>query len=127
MGERARQFAQQARAIMSHELDAQCEVPFRGVLVLCAFDSQLEAVAARLPQIVSLGAATEHEFDFTALARRMLGVGEQALFSEQDMQAIRERVEEISARIAQREREIEALRPPGVPQGGESDLPGGES
>jgi regulator of protease activity HflC (stomatin/prohibitin superfamily) len=75
---------------------------------------RLQAVADKLPQIISIGSADELSIDFTAVARQMLGIGDEALFSEQDMRAIRERVEEITARITSRAAEINQLLTPAV-------------
>jgi len=72
---------------------------------------RLEAVAERLPQVVQIGSKDGQEsVDFLAIARRMIGTGDEPLFSPADMQAIRDRLEEIKVRIREREREIEGLK-----------------
>ncbi|MDT0377403.1 SPFH domain-containing protein [Streptomyces sp. DSM 42041] len=88
----------------------------------------LEEVADHLPRLVRIGgpgAGTGDGaagVDFLALAREMVGEHGTELFSEADMAAVRARLEEVSARIAEREPEIRALREaerPTVP--GETD------
>ncbi len=69
---------------------------------------KLEATAVTLPQIVDLGDG-DGNVDFMAHAHRMLGLGDEALYSDQELAAIRQRREQISARIAARASDIEAL------------------
>jgi hypothetical protein len=59
-------------------------------------------VAGRLPQVVDLSGEPAEALDFMALARRMLGLGEQPLFSREDLQDLRLRVEEIQSRVEER-------------------------
>jgi uncharacterized protein YlxW (UPF0749 family) len=68
---------------------------------------KLESVAERLPQVVQLGENGGQPIDFLAIARQMIGTGGEPLFTSEDMQKIRERVEEIQERIRVREQEIE--------------------
>ncbi len=71
---------------------------------------RLESVAERLPQVVQMGAADgEDAVDFLKIARRMIGVGDDSLFTDEDMQSIRDRMSEIQGRIETRQREIESL------------------
>ena len=70
---------------------------------------KLEAVADRLPQIVNVGAMDGTLIDFMTIARQMLGVPEGMLYTDEDMQAIRERVDSIVARIKERSLEISAM------------------
>lgn len=70
---------------------------------------QLAAVADRMPQLVQIGGDSSGALDFTAIARQMVGSRDEALFSHDDMQAIRRRVAEIKSRIERRESEIEIL------------------
>ncbi len=71
---------------------------------------RLEAVADRLPQVVQIGAVDgDDAVDFLKIARRMIGSGDDALFTPEDMQAIRDRMTEIQRRIGERAREIEIL------------------
>lgn len=70
---------------------------------------KLAGVADRLPQVVNLGGDGDG-IDFLSIARRLVGSGEDGtLFSENDMAAIRSRMEDIQVRIREREAEIEAL------------------
>jgi regulator of protease activity HflC (stomatin/prohibitin superfamily) len=68
---------------------------------------RLESVAERLPQVVQLGENGGQTIDFLAIARQMIGTGGEPLFTSEDMQKIRERMEEIQERIREREQEIE--------------------
>jgi regulator of protease activity HflC (stomatin/prohibitin superfamily) len=72
---------------------------------------RLAAVADRLPQVVQIGAAEggEEAVDFLRIARSMIGTGGEPLFTPEDMQSIRNRMQEIQTRIREREREIESL------------------
>ncbi|GAA0924028.1 SPFH domain-containing protein [Nonomuraea longicatena] len=68
---------------------------------------KLESVANRLPQVVQVG--EEGDIDFLALAQQLVGGKAAALFSAEDMAAIRGRLAEIGRRVASREAEIAAL------------------
>src|SRR5918998_1376057 len=68
---------------------------------------KLESVAERLPQVVQLRENAGQPIDFLAIARQMIGTGGEPLFTPEDMQKIRERMEEIQERIREREQEIE--------------------
>ncbi|GAT64729.1 band 7 protein [Planomonospora sphaerica] len=75
---------------------------------------KLESVAAHLPRVVQVG---EHvDIDLLALAQQLVGGRETALFSAEDMAAIRARITEIGRRVGEREAEISALlNPPADP------------
>ena len=73
---------------------------------------KLAGVADSLPQVVQIGAGGaggEEAIDFLEISRRMIGTGGEPLFTAEDMQAIRDRMEEIQARIRDRAREIDRL------------------
>ncbi len=73
---------------------------------------KLESVADRLPQVVQIGAgggSGDGEVDFLAIARRMIGTDATPLYSPEDMQALRERLEDIQSRIEERQEEISEL------------------
>lgn len=71
---------------------------------------RLEEVAQRLPQVVQIGADGGEAVDFLSIAKRMVGSGDDPLYSAEDMQKIRERIEEIRGRIESREAELADLR-----------------
>jgi len=71
--------------------------------------SKLEALAGKLPQVVDVSGDPARAIDFMALARSMLGLGDQPLFTREDMQAIRLRLEEIQARVESRARQLHEL------------------
>lgn len=76
--------------------------------------SKLEALAGKLPQVVDVSGDPASAIDFMALARGMLGLGDQPLFTREDMQTIRLRLEEIQARVesrAQRLHELDGQEP----------------
>ncbi|MFD1937681.1 SPFH domain-containing protein [Nonomuraea mangrovi] len=68
---------------------------------------KLESVAGRLPQVVQVGEDTD--IDFLALAQQLVGGKGAALFSPEDMAAIRSRLAEIGRRVEERNNEISAL------------------
>ncbi|WP_326796894.1 SPFH domain-containing protein [Streptomyces sp. NBC_01808] len=76
----------------------------------------LEQVADHLPQLLRIGGPADGAngggagVDFLALARELIGEHGADLFSEAEMAAVRERLAEVAARIAEREPEIRALR-----------------
>ncbi|MFW6723358.1 SPFH domain-containing protein [Streptomyces sp. MAR4 CNY-716] len=76
----------------------------------------LEQVADHLPQLLRIGGPVDGKdggaagVDFLALARELIGEHGADLFSEAEMAAVRERLAEVAARIAEREPEIRALR-----------------
>ncbi|WP_254666119.1 SPFH domain-containing protein [Streptomyces sp. WMMB 322] len=73
----------------------------------------LEEVADHLPRLLRIGGGTDSDggvgVDFLALAKELVGERSTELFSEDDMAAVRARLEEVSERIRSREQEIEAL------------------
>jgi len=70
---------------------------------------KLEAVAGHLPQIIDIGVEADQRIDFPETARHMLGITDQALYSEADIQAIRGRTREIEARIQARGQQLQEL------------------
>ncbi|MBA2375734.1 MAG: SPFH domain-containing protein [Rubrobacter sp.] len=71
---------------------------------------RLGEVSESLPQIVQIGGNGDNPVDFLATARRMVGSGDEPLYSPEDMQKIRERMEDIRARITEREKELEEMK-----------------
>jgi regulator of protease activity HflC (stomatin/prohibitin superfamily) len=69
--------------------------------------TKLESVATRLPQVVQVGEQTD--IDFLALAQQLIGGKGAVLFSPEDMEAIRSRLDAIGARVHDRADEINAL------------------
>lgn len=69
---------------------------------------KIESVAETLPQVVDLGDGSNN-VDFMAHAHEMLGLNDEALYSEEELAFIRQRQEEISKRIASRSQEIDAV------------------
>ncbi|MCM2516656.1 SPFH domain-containing protein [Streptomyces griseoincarnatus] len=83
----------------------------------------LEQVADHLPRLVRIGGGDGDAaagIDFLELARELVGERGAELFDDAEMAAVRERLAEVSARIAGRQEEITALleaeRPTVVPQ-----------
>ena len=70
---------------------------------------RLESVAGRLPQVVQVGENGGQSLNFLSIAREMIGTSGESIYTPEDMQAIRERMEEIQERIGERESEIEDL------------------
>ncbi|WP_081748896.1 SPFH domain-containing protein [Nocardiopsis sp. CNT312] len=79
---------------------------------------KLEAVADSLPRVLRIGSGDTASVDYLRIAQQIIGQSEAALFSEEDMAAIRDRLGEITGRIAEREQEITALvEDPGTERG----------
>lgn len=70
---------------------------------------RLQGVADRLPQVVQVGAAAAEQINFLEIARNMIGTRDEALYSEADIAAIRQRADQINARIQQRAGQINQL------------------
>lgn len=73
--------------------------------------SKLEAVADKLPLVMNIGPEASKDIDFMAIARQMIGFHDESLYTDTDLQAIRERVNEITARIKERTGQITQLMP----------------
>ncbi len=74
---------------------------------------KLEAVAGHLPQVVNIGSDGDQSTDFMQIAQRMLGAHNATLYTPEDMQRIRERTEQIAARIRERKDKIDQIVPDG--------------
>ncbi|MCB8945358.1 MAG: SPFH domain-containing protein [Ardenticatenaceae bacterium] len=70
--------------------------------------AKLESMAHRLPQVVNIG-SKEADIDFMAIARQMMGVGDKPLYTEADVQMIRQRMKQIVARIRERAAQINQI------------------
>jgi regulator of protease activity HflC (stomatin/prohibitin superfamily) len=70
---------------------------------------RLESVADHLPQIVQIGAKADEQIDFLVTAQQMLGMRDQTLYTDTDMQVIRERMQQINARVQQRAAHLQQL------------------
>jgi regulator of protease activity HflC (stomatin/prohibitin superfamily) len=66
-------------------------------------------IAAKLPQIVNIGPAAQNEINFMKVARELLGVKGEALYTPEQLQAIEAKMDDIAARIESRNQEIDAL------------------
>lgn len=70
---------------------------------------KLEAVADQLPHVMTVGSSADQHIDYMAIARQMMGIRNDALYTPEDMQAIRERMSELTARIKERSGRIRQL------------------
>ena len=70
---------------------------------------KLEAVADSLPQVLRIGSGDAASVDYLRIAQEIIGQTDAALFSDEDMAAIRERLGEIRERISQRQQEINEI------------------
>lgn len=88
---------------------------------------RIAEVADRLPRVVQIGDGDGNgsgDVDFLEIARRMIGAGDDQVYTPEDMRRIREHVEEIRARIRERAAEIERLATvPAVPENGAVEAP----
>ncbi len=71
--------------------------------------NKLEAVADKLPQIINIGPAGESNVNFMDVARKMLGVKGTPLYTPEDIRAIREKTNDITNRIKERNTQIQEL------------------
>ncbi len=82
---------------------------------------KIEAIAAKLPRVINVGPANENEIDFMAIARQMMGLKGTSLYTDEDIKTIRTRMNEITARIKERNKQINDLVDPEIaPLGGAS-------
>lgn len=70
---------------------------------------RLESIAGNLPQVVHIGAQADEQIDFTALARHLLGTSDESVYSEHDLEAIRQQMPDIRARIQQRAAQLQKV------------------
>lgn len=95
--------------------------------------ARLEQVRDSLPQMVQIGGQDE-SVDYLKIAQGLVGGGSANLFSAEELDQIRQRRDEISARISSRESSItELLKPPETPEmeelaepSSDEELPGAE-
>lgn len=73
--------------------------------------TKLESLADSLPQIVRVG-GDSGGVDYLHIARELVGGADAQLFTDEDMEQIRSRKDEIAARVAGRESEISGLLQP---------------
>ncbi|MCL4871351.1 MAG: SPFH domain-containing protein [Anaerolineae bacterium] len=74
--------------------------------------SKIAGVAGQLPQIVKIGPGEVNQIDYMSIARQMLGIADERLFQEKDVQAIRGRAKEITSRIRERATQINQIEQP---------------
>ena len=70
---------------------------------------QIESVAGRLPQIFNVSAAEANKIDFMDLSRQMLGVQSDKLYSDEEVGQMRGHVDELTKRITNRKKQIDAM------------------
>lgn len=73
---------------------------------------KMEGIADKLPQIINIGPSDDSQIDFMGVARQMLGTQDKPLYTPEELQAIRTKLEEIQRRIKARSAEIEKLATP---------------
>lgn len=70
---------------------------------------RLEAISEHLPHIVQIGKGGQSQVNIPLVARQLLGMQDEALYTDADIQTIRSRLAAIQARIKARAAEIEPL------------------
>lgn len=71
--------------------------------------NKLENVADKLPQVINIGPQENNEINFMVVARKMLGVQNAPLYSADEIQEIRRKVDQVNTRIEDRAKQIENL------------------
>ena len=64
--------------------------------------NRIEAIADKLPQVINLGSMQENQVDFMAVARQMMGLTDDPLYTDEDIRSMRKRTKEIVQRIKER-------------------------
>lgn len=70
---------------------------------------RLNQIAAKLPQIVNMGTGDQNQIDFMITGRQMLGLSDDRLYSDEDIQTMRAHVSELTKRIRDRGKQIDEL------------------
>ncbi|MFD3683336.1 SPFH domain-containing protein [Nocardiopsis sp. NPDC058631] len=92
------------RAVSAAEAPEILNYRFRESLL-----DKLESVADSLPQVLRIGSGDAASVDYLRIAQGIIGQADAALFSQEDMEALRSRLGEIRGRIGERQREIDSL------------------
>jgi regulator of protease activity HflC (stomatin/prohibitin superfamily) len=92
------------RAVKSAEYPEIFEYRYQQAIL-----DRVEAVGAKLPQVVKVGDGTDKPIDFLTMGRKMLGVQDKPLYSEEDLRQIRLRKDEINQRIEKRSSTIKQI------------------
>lgn len=71
--------------------------------------NKVAAIAGKLPQVVNVGPGDANRVDFMAVSRQMMGIEDKPLYTDEDMQVIRERMKEIMVRIRERSGQIQKI------------------
>jgi hypothetical protein len=70
---------------------------------------RIETIADKLPQIVNIGPAEGHTVDFMTLARQMLGLTDEPLYSADELEMIRKQMGPIARRLKERSEQINQM------------------
>jgi hypothetical protein len=70
---------------------------------------KVQSVADKLPQVVQMGDSHDAPIDFMTIAQQIMGIQDAKLYSEEDIQALRKRINEIAARVKERANHINKL------------------
>ena len=71
--------------------------------------NKLENIADKLPQIVNMGKGADNDINFMDTARQMLDLADDQLYSAEDIERMRTRVNSITQRIKERNKQINNL------------------
>jgi regulator of protease activity HflC (stomatin/prohibitin superfamily) len=71
--------------------------------------NKIEAVADKLPQVINIGPPGDNNINFMAIVRQMLGTTDGSLYTPEDLQAIQDKMNEITNRIKERSQELRDL------------------
>jgi len=70
---------------------------------------KIESGADKLPQIINIGPPDDNTINYMSIARQMLGITDSPLYTSEAMQSIRDKMNDIGARIKKRAKDIEAM------------------
>lgn len=72
--------------------------------------NKIEAVAERLPQVINVGPPDSNDINFMTVAQKMLGVRTMPLYTAEEIQEIRQKMDQVKARIEKRAEQIDSLK-----------------
>ena len=72
--------------------------------------NKLSEAADKLPQVVNVGTSDKNNIDYMTIAREMMGLTDDSLYSPEQLAVIQGRVKEIASRVKERHKLIQEIR-----------------